>query len=252
MKNKIRVFLTEPFIILGSPVYSCKGKLVLTKTNNIDEHSIYVDDISYRSIIISEKEKIMFQDLVLDNESKVIKVATTAMCNTNEGYWSKILAMPDNFTPNILQLIHDGDLKDGDEIILKCDAPYYKSELGKTDGFTTFIDFNVGKFTPLNILNGKWFYYWKKVQGRICNSDYKFITGELGDYLFNDKEAHLSEVEDWARKIDDCGNYTERGFEYGFDDIEAPPKIWAEKKINNLMNEIEEKKIFINLLKTIK
>lgn len=100
-------------------------------------------------------------------------------------------------------------------------------------------------------MKGRWFFYWKKVQGRICSSDYKFIKEEES-YIYKDEKDHLSICEDWATNIDTCGNYSERGFEYGFDDIISPPQEWIDKKIKSEQTEIEEKTEYINFLKTIK
>ena len=98
-------------------------------------------------------------------------------------------------------------------------------------------------------MKGRWFYYWKKVQGRIDAFDYIFIKEE-NSYIYNDEKNHLAECLSWAESVNSSGsNY---GFEYGFDDIDSPPQEWIDKTIKSEQIEIEEKTEYINFLKTIK
>ena len=93
---------------------------------------------------------------------------------------------------------------------------------------------------------GKWFYYWKKVQGRITSDTYVFIAEED---LPSTEEAHLEIALDWAEKVDSCGS--NNGFEYGFDDIESPPKEWLEKRIKYQEGNIQSKLAYIEFLKIV-
>jgi hypothetical protein len=96
---------------------------------------------------------------------------------------------------------------------------------------------------------GKWFYYWKKVQGRISTSDYIFIKEE-NNYIYTHEETHLSYCQDWAERVNKDGS--NNGFEYGFDDIDSPPQEWIDKKILSTRKEIDGKTEYINLLNEFK
>lgn len=94
-------------------------------------------------------------------------------------------------------------------------------------------------------MKGRWFYYWKKVQGRISSSDYIFISEEKS-YIYADEKNHLEVCLNWAEIVDNSGS--NNGFDYGFDDVDFPPRDWVDKKILSIKKEIIEKDVYCNFL----
>ena len=116
-----------------------KGKLVLIEnTKNILGKSIEIKRKEYKPIIISEKEEIEVNNNVLVLNEYVAKIIDIKFENTANLYYfthpvdsgdcslpeqglDKILALPENFSPEILQDIVDGKLKDGDDVFIECE-----------------------------------------------------------------------------------------------------------------------------------
>ncbi len=117
----VKVTKTETYKDSQGEHIVCKGKLILLK--------LYDEDIkngNYKAIIVSEIEKIEVGDMYLrsgqigelkDFEDNVKYV------NDRVGQFGfrKILALPENFSPEILKDIVDGKLKDGDEVFVECE-----------------------------------------------------------------------------------------------------------------------------------
>lgn len=117
----------------------CKGKLVLIK-DEIENYSLMLKDGNiYYPIIISEIEQIEVGDKVIDKEllkknifsiSRVIEKqsdnSVEVLYNDNHremGYvneFYKILVLPQHFSPEQLQMIIEGKLQDGDEVMIYC------------------------------------------------------------------------------------------------------------------------------------
>jgi hypothetical protein len=85
------------------------------------------DEYTYNHIIISETEDIEVGDMVLRALDKVIiKMTNTNMLDylASESTASKkILALPEHFSPEILQMIVNGDLIDGQDLWVECEEP---------------------------------------------------------------------------------------------------------------------------------
>lgn len=106
--------------------YITKGKLVLVESHS---KTLSVFDNSTKSfvkpIIISETEKIEVGDLYYWN-GLIIKdheVPTTESTMRSKDFHKgafKILALPEHFSPEQLQMIVDGKLKDGEKVLVEC------------------------------------------------------------------------------------------------------------------------------------
>jgi len=101
-----------------------EAKLVLVECEEI-KHAILHNIINknskfYKPILISETEKIEVGDYYLHSHSKSIEIETPetahGMCDCK-----KILALPEHFSQSTLQSIVDGQLKDGDKVLVECD-----------------------------------------------------------------------------------------------------------------------------------
>lgn len=121
----------------------CKGKLVLIKQDSDKGIStIPIESIGWcKPIIISETEEIevggkyLVELFAITNESNGLHIEE---CKKLEDVWcnnfdivqqrhkdncKKILVLPEHFSPEQLQLIVDGKLKDGDEVMVECTQP---------------------------------------------------------------------------------------------------------------------------------
>lgn len=115
-----------------------KGKLKLVDTNSTN--MVFLKNGKLVSpIIISESELFKNEELVWNVETNKIEMA-----KSGRPYLFKILALPENFSPDKILDIKDGKIKDGDDIYLACrndaninDAPIYKIRLNSENHFIT-------------------------------------------------------------------------------------------------------------------
>lgn len=120
-----------------------RGKLVLIETKEVADilkwkkdskitgRAIqYIQaDVNYiRPIIISETEEILIGDSylqILTSGKKCVNVADEITVEIIKEQIVcevfKILALPEHFSPEILQMIVDGDLKDGQDLWVECE-----------------------------------------------------------------------------------------------------------------------------------
>jgi translation initiation factor IF-1 len=133
-KQHSRPVVTESKMRKDIPVV--EGKLVLVECNSTDAlFNKYLGDPLvihdrqyaagrkfYKPIIISETEKIEVGDWYYDERNKLIKQLTyqDLMIVPECGYF-KILALPEHSSPEQLQTIVDGKLKDGDKVLVECE-----------------------------------------------------------------------------------------------------------------------------------
>jgi len=151
LNMKISVKITETY----KDHIVCKGKLVFINSdeqevidetlimNNLNHISIlkwalneYPTFAKWRKvkpIVISETEEIKFENTCL-MEGKIIKhlheMSVVALKNKR----NKILALPEKFSPIQIQAIVDGELKDGDNILLECEDNDYDFVATKLKG----------------------------------------------------------------------------------------------------------------------
>lgn len=83
----------------------------------------------FKPILISETEEIE----AIFAHGQIHKPDPSYRAITNSA--KKILALPEHFSPEQLQMIVDGRLKDGDKVLVECEKYYYskKSEVGGHD-----------------------------------------------------------------------------------------------------------------------
>jgi len=119
-----------------------EGKIVLVECSNIESpFSIETLHGFYKPILISLTEKIEIGDLYLmfiDNKWEQMERCSDQFeadrCNNNSPIKEvcfKILSLPEYFSPTTLQQIVDGELKDGDMVLVECerdtnDESYFK------------------------------------------------------------------------------------------------------------------------------
>jgi len=138
----------------------CKGRLVsvIDREEQLkrDSNSLGLGEslgkaTAYKNYIISETEPLKFGDWVYNSKSKEIyQIPDEPFVE----YEHKILALPEHFSDKHLQAIADGKLKDGDEVILKCER-MMKYEDGSESLCNSPIDVYDGDFkrTHLNQQN---------------------------------------------------------------------------------------------------
>lgn len=138
-------------ISIGNKIFA-KGKLIFKESQHNALFSITpYNTISlnvligkgYEPIIISETEKIEVGDyfiggtmnLGFDNiEQCKKKNDFLEIIRDKDGFahtfWKKILVLPENFSQEQLQMIVEGRLKDGDEVLVECEevCPHYNGK----------------------------------------------------------------------------------------------------------------------------
>jgi len=106
-----------------------RGKLVLVpcdsnQINNI--RTISFKDTYEKPIIISETENIATNDMVLLPDMFIKTMTDSDMLDylsSESTTTKKILALPEHFSSEILQMIVNGDLKDGQDLWIECEEP---------------------------------------------------------------------------------------------------------------------------------
>jgi len=114
-----------------------RGKLVLIKCPDDKGISTFPkEDAWYKPIIISETEEIEIGDnyyldekssshiskIFINNESNFKEELSKCNIYGNDKVY-KILALPEHFSPEILKMIVNGDLKDGQDLWIECEEP---------------------------------------------------------------------------------------------------------------------------------
>src|SRR5690606_35806921 len=97
-----------------------KGNLVRDNILVTDAELVLVDN--YHLPILISKDKIEVDDWVYNEVSKEIY----QFKENHVSYEFKILALPEHFSPQQLQDIVDGKLKEGDKILVECTINYCK------------------------------------------------------------------------------------------------------------------------------
>jgi len=106
-----------------------RGKLVLVpcdsnQINNI--RTISFKDTYEKPIIISETENIATNDMVLLPDMFIKTMTDSDMLDylsSESTTTKKILALPEHFSPEILKMIINEDLKDGQDLWIECEEP---------------------------------------------------------------------------------------------------------------------------------
>lgn len=98
------------------------AELVLVKCNSSKEANFWLklNDKFLKPILISRTEKIEEGDWILTKLNQIIKAGKNIV-DLKEGGCIKILALPEHFSPQQLQDIVDGKLKDGDKVLVECE-----------------------------------------------------------------------------------------------------------------------------------
>ena len=76
-----------------------------------------------------------------------------------------------------------------------------------------------------------WYKFWKKVQGRDAGETYR----QFSDRFCTDENNIKEEAEYWADNIPGGQN---RGYRYGFEKVEKPPKEYIIKEIDSTRRSI--------------
>jgi hypothetical protein len=103
----------------------------------------------YKPIIISETEVTKGEECWYYNH-----VFRTIVFGISHGY-SKILALPEHFSPEQLQMVVDGKLKDGDKVLVECDPQPngFKGTRSGSNGGVTRQDIRWINYIKLNSSN---------------------------------------------------------------------------------------------------
>lgn len=144
LKELINIHKYDPILLLGDCLLArgeqagsnrdllpvADAKLVWVDNGKPEGHSktpLYIDDKWLSPILISETEKIEVGDKVWDTENKEIldvpriEIAEHFNKGISNGYYFKIIALPEHFSPKHLQAIVDGKMKDGDKVLVECE-----------------------------------------------------------------------------------------------------------------------------------
>jgi hypothetical protein len=97
----------------------CKGKLVLIETSMLDSNIVQDKKTKEMTIRVGSYSVNHYKAI------KPIIISETEEDKNDllQGKLVKILALPEHFSPELLQLIVDEKLKDGDEVIVECWNP---------------------------------------------------------------------------------------------------------------------------------
>lgn len=89
------------------------------------------DDKFYKPILISETEKIEVGDWMLSHNRIICQAANNILVNMKSvdgARCYKVLSLPEHFSPQQLQMIVEGKLKDGDKMLVECESKDKYSE----------------------------------------------------------------------------------------------------------------------------
>lgn len=126
-----------------------EAKLILVQTNDTTGYSLLLKDDLYKPILISETEKPEEIDDYYDpHYPGNLRHGTN---NAIEGgYKKKVLALPEHFSPKLLQDIVDGKLKDGDKCWVECEETNDTETIAASGGFSLKVPVNLGHQIKLN------------------------------------------------------------------------------------------------------
>lgn len=106
----------------------CEEKLYIYKEARLTPPQWLNDVTWYKPILISETEKIEVGDWFYWSGTTP-KIEKAEASYTTNRYISKILALPEHFSPQQLQMIVDGKLKDGQALLVECESFNPKLEI---------------------------------------------------------------------------------------------------------------------------
>ncbi len=136
MKNQVKVKETEVFQDPQGKHTVCRGRLVLIKSQTEADlmiSNVYINNISYTAIIVSNTEKANKGDLILfeqeiltvrENKGHYLSTYEYPQIDVRADLCNKILASPENFSRKQLQAIIDGKIIDGMEVFVECYKRY--------------------------------------------------------------------------------------------------------------------------------
>lgn len=121
----------------------CRGKLILLEPEKCEPLTLSGGHKykKLKPIIISEIEEIKFHDIVFGKNDNSFFHWKESQHNIDYSRFSKVLAIPKQFSDKHLQAIVDGKIKFGDEVLVKCQAMSTVDVEGKGDG-GLFLDYN--------------------------------------------------------------------------------------------------------------
>lgn len=178
-----KVTHTEPFSESASAADTivCKGKIILNK-----EYSL--GGVIHKPVIISEAESIEVGDKVYDPKTGLIdtvpKGADIEWINSRKDKFYKTLALPENFSPEILKDIIGGKLRDGEEVLVESqliDSIGVKSGLYRI----TVYGIKLNKNNHVTIYPVKVMEEWNAIEAEFRKTDgFKFNMAKHVDSAF--------------------------------------------------------------------
>lgn len=128
--TKIHTYPSKKPYQVGVPL-TCsvaEGKLVLVPNQPMKRGDVDSPVSDLTPIIISETEKIEEDNWIYDRDTQQIQKATALQARvmnspgtTPENRWYfKILALPEHFSPQQLQMVADGKLMNDDKVLVEC------------------------------------------------------------------------------------------------------------------------------------
>jgi hypothetical protein len=127
--------------ILEVEIPVVEAKLVLLETSPIGtgEKPINLQKNTnwFKSILISETEKIEIGDWITDGKI-LAKVNIHIIDDPDKQTYFKVVGLPLHFSPKQLQAIVDGEMKDGDKVLVECEHSYKKEDGSKYVDFKNY------------------------------------------------------------------------------------------------------------------
>jgi len=162
------------------------------------------DTIGYRGfckpIWISETEKSQNGDWVYNSDTKKIFIRDSSdyLDSVDYDFLFKILVLPEHNSPEILQMIVDGQLKDGDKKLIECENKVLQSGSGQ-------INFTISENRiKLNSSNHIIFYDYEEKMIPISLLEKAFEAGraikEVSSNHVNGYTTKYVDVNDWLKQ----------------------------------------------------
>lgn len=111
-----------------------EGQLVLIEHKSIEKQGkpVWLNGFwNFLPIIISLTEKIELGDKILFRDEIF---SATSDYKSSDSIRQKVLVLPENFSPEQLQMIVDGKLKHGDKILVECEDKGYEVDMEGVGG----------------------------------------------------------------------------------------------------------------------
>lgn len=195
--NSVKVSKTEPY---GNAIV-CRGKLRLIEADNglfsqteRGEFNLMPNNVTipkgYNPIIISKTEKVVVGDMVNNAYQEIIDYTEELekIYGKYDCCFTKILALPENFSTETLKCLIEGTIKDGDEVFIECEKELKNDVVEDGSKYIEWTESKIklNKENYINIFPAK-----KEVDNETWNEVFRIAFNP--DISFGTKEAMVRE-----------------------------------------------------------